>query len=70
MPVHKIPASSLHEDLQALEREGESVVTTTSVGEFVIVTTKFHGNNIELRGLTHAERVGAQAQRAAWDGAA
>lgn len=60
MPVHKIPAPSLHEDLLQLEREGESVTTITPIhdGEFFVVTTRFHGNNIELRGLTHQARVG------------
>ena len=52
MPVHKIPAPSLHEDLVALEHDGESVVTITPVagGAFFVVTTRFHGSDIEHRG--------------------
>lgn len=61
MPVHKIPAHALHEDLVALEHDGESVVTITPVhdGAFFVVTTKFHGNNVETRD--------ARVQRAQWD---
>ena len=59
LPVHKIPAYALHEDLAALEHDGESVVTITPIhdGLFFVVTTKFHGqrDGIELR--------------AEWDGA-
>ena len=73
MPVHKIPAHALHEDLQRLEREGESVNTITPIhdGLFFVVTTRFHGNNIEHRGYeTPADikrRLDAQEQRAEWD---
>lgn len=69
MPVHKIPAASLHEDLIALEREGETVVTATNVGTYVVVTTRYHGQDEKrpLRDLTHAARVGAMETRAKWD---
>lgn len=70
MPVHKIPVGHLHEDLIALEREGETAVTTVREGDYFVVTTKFHTSAVEtrpLRGITHAARVGAIEQRAAWD---
>lgn len=75
MPVHKIPAASLHEDLIALAHDGESVVTVTPIhdGTFFVVTTMFHGNNIETRdyetpadivrrlgGVTHQARAGVR----------
>ena len=66
MPVHKIPAPSLHEDLLQLEREGESVTTITPVadGSFFVVTTRFHGNNIETRLArdTHQARIGIETR--------
>ena len=71
MPVHKIPVGHLHEDLIALEREGETAVTTVREGDYFVVTTKFHTpSRVEtrpLRDITHAARLGAIEQRAAWD---
>ena len=70
MPYHKIPAAHLHEDLIALEREGETAVLTQRVGDYVIVKTEYHRPRVEtrpLRDLTHAARLGAIEQRAAWD---
>jgi len=69
VPVHKIPVGHLHDDLIALEREGETVTNTEREGEYFIVTTVFRGQRETrvLHDLTHAARVGAQEQRAAWD---
>ena len=39
MPVHRIPRARLHEDITALEREGERVVSVVaSDAEFVVFT--------------------------------
>ena len=69
MPAHKIPVGHLHEDLITLEREGETAKTVTREGDYYIVTTEYH-HPVEtrpaLRELTHAARLGAIEQRAAW----
>ena len=61
MPAHKIPVGHLHEDLIALEREGETAKTVTRDGAYYIVTTEYH-NGVEtrpaLRDLTHPARLG------------
>ena len=73
MPVHKIPAHTLHEDLAQLEREGEIpqfCVTITEDGttKFVIVHTAFRSPRgyetpediaNRLRRISHQSRVGA-----------
>ena len=71
MPVHKIPAASLHEDLIDIKRQGEIVEQVVRVNrrEFVVITRK--PDLIEKRpamyDLTHASRVGAMELRAEWD---
>ena len=75
MPVHKIPAASLHEDLIDIQRQGEIIDDVTQYGRsyFIVVTRlpelrEFRANSGRtLADLTHAARVGAQEQRAAWD---
>jgi hypothetical protein len=71
VPYHRIPKAHIHEDLREIEHDGETVVTVTVDNEaFHVFTVK--GSRIETRlaDLTHEARIGAQAQRAAWDGAA
>ena len=71
MPYHRIPKAHIHEDLREIEHDGETVVTVTVDNEaFHVFTVK--GSRIETRlaDLTHEARIGAQVQRAAWDGAA
>lgn len=71
MPVHKVPAGHLHEDLIAIEREGEEIATVTQDGDVFIVVTR-HRKPIETRlaELTPSARLGAAELRAKWDGAA
>jgi hypothetical protein len=58
MPIHRIPRATMHEDLHAVEREGEQVVAVAGDGpDFVLVGTITVGQRIETR--THASRVGA-----------
>lgn len=81
MPVHKVPAASLHEDLIDIQRQGEIIETVVQQSRtfFVVVTRKpdlietrpsssmSDAEVRRLRELTHAERVGAQETRAKWD---
>ena len=71
MPVHKIPAASLHEDLIDIQRQGEIIdqVVQQSKSYFVVVTRmpQLRETRPALHDLTHAARVGAIEQRAAWD---
>jgi hypothetical protein len=81
VPVHKVPAASLHEDLIDIQRQGEIIETVVqqSRSYFVVVTRKpdlietrpsssmSDAEMRRLRALTHAERVGAQETRAKWD---
>jgi len=79
VPVHKIPAASLHEDLIDIQRQGEIIETVVqqSRSYFVVVTRlpelretrpSYSDADVRrLRELTHAERVGAQETRAKWD---
>jgi len=73
VPTHKIPASTYHEDIQDIMRQGEIPTTSVKVGRFFIVTTVYHGTRFEYRRanqldeFTHAARVGAQEQRAVWE---
>lgn len=64
MPVHKIPAASIHEDLQDIERQGELIrqVTRIDYEYFLVLTDK-----PTLNEITHAARLGAIEQRAKWD---
>ena len=41
MPYHKIPKASIAEDLRAIEREGEHVVSVTADGTFFHVFTVY-----------------------------
>ena len=71
MPYHRIPRATIHDDLRAIEREGERVVSATVDAEVFHVFTEYvRVVETRLSPLTHEARVGAQAQRAAWDGAA
>lgn len=66
MPVHKVPAASLHEDLIQIQREGEEITHVVQQSKhYFVVLTKYP--RPELRPLTHAARVGAMEQRAEWD---
>lgn len=71
MPVHKIPAGSIHEDCHDLERQGERIrlVERVSRSHFLVVTDfpKLAETRPNLAPLTHAARVGAMEQRAQWD---
>ncbi len=71
MPYHRIPKAHIHEDLREIEHDGETVVTVTVDNEaFHVFTVKGSRLETRLADLTHEARIGAQAQRAAWDGAA
>lgn len=72
MPVHKIPAGSIHEDLIAIERDGEEIALVERASRnYFIVVTRFPA--LQTRpahpydALTHAARVGAMETRAEWD---
>lgn len=68
MPVHKVPAASLHEDLIQIQREGEVIDHVIQQSRnYWLVVTRFPSRHAELRPLTHAARVGAMEQRAEWD---
>ena len=50
MPVHRVPRATLHEDLKAIEREGERVLSITPDKDvFVVVTRPTGGDDIETR---------------------
>lgn len=62
MPYHRIPKSQIHEDITAIEREGEHVISVTADAEHFHVFTVYQG--IETRALnavTHAARTGVTA---------
>ena len=71
MPVHTIPAASIHEDLQQIQREGEVIqhIARKDRRTFVVVTTYPEARETRpaLREFTHAARLGALEQRAKWD---
>lgn len=71
MPVHKIPAASIHEDCIDLERQGERIRSVDRISKhyFLVLTDypRLQETRPNLRELTHAARVGAQEQRAQWD---
>lgn len=54
MPVHRVPRPSLHEDLKAIEREGESILSITPDGDVFVVVTRFKGDEIETRQIDGA----------------
>ena len=52
MPEHHIPRGRLHEDLQALDHDGEEVVTITpdpSNDDRFLVITRYKGTSVETR---------------------
>ncbi len=49
MPLHKIPRVSEHEDLVALQKEGERVVTIAIDGAYLLVVTDYVGVPYESR---------------------
>jgi len=61
----------LHEDLIDIQRQGEIIDHVTQYGRsyFIVVTRKpeLRETRPGLREVTHAARVGAIEQRAAWD---
>jgi hypothetical protein len=58
MPIHRISRATMHEDLHAIEREGEQVVSVAGDGpDHVLIGTVTVGQRLETR--THAHRVGA-----------
>ncbi len=70
VPYHRIPRANIHEDLLAIEREGERVVSAHPDTEVFHVFTEYvRAVETRLSPMTHAARVGAQQQRAEWDGA-
>lgn len=57
MPIHRICRATMHEDLHAIERDGEQVVSVAADGpEYVLVGTVTVGQRLEQR--THAARLG------------
>lgn len=53
MPYHKVPRATLHEDIRAIEREHEvivSVVNRPDDHEFVDVFTRYCGAELHVRG--------------------
>jgi hypothetical protein len=52
MPIHRIPRARLHEDIVAIEREGERVVQITLDPDDPkrwVVVTRYVGDDIETR---------------------
>jgi hypothetical protein len=50
MPVHKIPRARLHEDVSALERDHEVIVSTEDAGDGCVwVFTRWCGQTLEVR---------------------
>ena len=63
MPIHRIPRATMHEDVAAIEHDGERITSVTADGEFVIVATVYAGDPImqRLAALTHQTRLGGAA---------
>ena len=71
MPYHRIPKAHIHEDVRAIEHDGETVVSVTADAEaFHVFTVKGARIETRLAPLTHEARVGAQTLRAQMDGVA
>ena len=52
MPEHRIPRARLHEDLIAIEREGEHVLSVVPDGDVFVVVTRYPTpDHIETRGV-------------------
>jgi hypothetical protein len=49
MPIHRVPRARLHEDITAIEREGERVTAIAVDGDHVIVATCWLGERLERR---------------------
>ena len=58
MPYHKIPKTTVHEDLTSIEHEGEIVVSVTADGTFFHVFTTFQGVQIETRDAVYNNAFG------------
>jgi hypothetical protein len=52
LPYHRIPRARLHEDITAIEREGERVTACTLEGDDALVFTCWLGERLETRPLT------------------
>ena len=52
MPIHKVPRARLHEDITAIERDGERVTALVVEGDFVLVATCWLGEILETRPVT------------------
>jgi hypothetical protein len=69
MPIHRIPRAHMHEDVTAIEREGERVTAVAVDGDFVIVATCWLGERLERRGAERdtlsVERTTAERRYAA-----
>jgi hypothetical protein len=57
LPYHRIPRARLHEDITAIEREGERVTACTLEGDHAHVFTCYVGEQIETRELSVARTV-------------
>lgn len=52
MPIHHVPRATLHEDLQAITREGEDIQSITPDGDDrFLVTTVYRGLETRTRKL-------------------
>ena len=72
MPVHKVPAASIHEECIDLERrQGERIRSVERISRhyFLVITDypELRETRPALRDITHAARLGALEQRAEWD---
>lgn len=63
MPIHRLPRATMHEDVAAIEHDGERIASVTADGEFVIVATVYAGDTVtqRLTALTHQTRLGGAA---------
>ena len=59
MPYHRIPRAHIHEDLHAIEHDGEQVVSVEADDEFFHVFTTSIG--ARLGQIEHRARLGVEA---------
>lgn len=55
MPYHRVPRVSVHEDITAIEREGERIVSVSQDVDYFHVFTDYVGRPYETRDVKAAE---------------
>jgi archaeosine-15-forming tRNA-guanine transglycosylase len=49
MPVHRVPATHLEEDLRQIQREGETITSVVANDGYFVVVTEFVTPGVETR---------------------